>query len=291
MMIQCFVKGEYDTIFDIAQKPRLISVSKIDSHHAIHTRMLHSHEDLLEILFVRSGRSVYVVDGEQYPIQEGDIIICNAGILHDEVTEKSEDLNTYCITLTNVKIEDLPENFLCEPDVNPCVPCGEYKDMMEQLYASVYELVASDKPGVEEVCDYLARAVLRLAYQIVQERSERSPGKDSGSVALGREIKQYIDTHYDENLDLDVLANMFHLSPTHVSHVFKKTIGYSPIQYMLRRRLGEAQNLLIHTDYSITGIASMVGYDNPSHFTNMFVKNVKMSPGEYRKSYTNRKKK
>lgn len=290
-MIQCFVKGEYDSIFDNEQTPRLISASKIDAHHSIHTRMLHAHEDLLEILFVRSGKSVYVVDGEQFPIKEGDIIICNAGILHDEVTEKSENLNTYCVSLTNVKVEDLPDNFLCDANVNPVISCGEYKEMMEQLYANVYELVASDKPGVEEVCDYLARAILRLAYQIVQEQSALAPGKDSSSAILGRQIKQYIDTHYDEDLDLDDLANMFHLSPTHVSHVFKKAIGYSPIQYMLRRRLGEAQNLLIHTDYSITAIASMVGYDNPSHFTNMFVKNVKMSPGEYRKNYTNRKKK
>lgn len=163
-MIQCFLKGEYDSVFESGYTPRLISVSKIDFRHSVHTRMLHAHDDLLELLFVRSGSGVYVVDGEQYAIREGDLIVCNAGILHDEVTEKSENLNTYCITVTNVKLEDLPENFLCDRNTNPCIPCGEYKEQMEQLYAGVYEMVVSDKPGVEEVCDYLSRAILRLAY-------------------------------------------------------------------------------------------------------------------------------
>ena len=61
--------------------------------------------------------------------------------------------------------------------------------------------------------------------------------------------------------------------------------GYSPIQYLLRRRIGEAQTLLITTDYSITQIAGMVGYDTQSYFNMQFTKNVGISPKKFRQNY------
>ncbi|MBR3866475.1 MAG: helix-turn-helix transcriptional regulator, partial [Butyricicoccus sp.] len=53
----------------------------------------------------------------------------------------------------------------------------------------------------------------------------------------------------------------------------------------LRRRIGEAQTLLITTDYSITRISEMVGYDTQSYFNLQFTKHVGMPPNKYRKNY------
>lgn len=61
--------------------------------------------------------------------------------------------------------------------------------------------------------------------------------------------------------------------------------GYSPVQYLLRRRIGEAQTLLITTDLSITRIAEMVGYDTQSYFNLQFTKNVGMPPNKFRQNY------
>ena len=61
--------------------------------------------------------------------------------------------------------------------------------------------------------------------------------------------------------------------------------GYSPIQYLLRRRIGEAQTLLITTDYSITENAGMVGYDTQSYFNMQFTKHVGMPPKKFRQNY------
>jgi transcriptional regulator GlxA family with amidase domain len=71
-----------------------------------------------------------------------------------------------------------------------------------------------------------------------------------------------------------------------MSHTFKETTGYSPIQYIMRRRIGEAQTLLITTNHSITMVANIVGYDNSSYFNKIFTKNVGMTPKRYRECYT-----
>lgn len=69
------------------------------------------------------------------------------------------------------------------------------------------------------------------------------------------------------------MGEALHISPYYLSHVFKQMSGYSPVQYLLRRRIGEAQTLLITTDLSITRIAEMVGYDTQSYFNLRFTKN------------------
>mgnify|MGYP002224503495 CR=1 FL=1 len=55
--------------------------------------------------------------------------------------------------------------------------------------------------------------------------------------------------------------------------IFKEETGFSPMQYVTRRRIGEAQNLLINTQLSITEIAANVGYNNSNYFQNVFKKN------------------
>ena len=88
-----------------------------------------------------------------------------------------------------------------------------------------------------------------------------------------------------EPITLQSMGEALHISPYYLSHVFKQMSGYSPVQYLLRRRIGEAQTLLITTDLSITRIAEMVGYDTQSYFNLQFTKNVGMPPGKFRQSF------
>ncbi|HFP9935524.1 TPA: myo-inositol utilization transcriptional regulator ReiD, partial [Escherichia coli] len=57
-------------------------------------------------------------------------------------------------------------------------------------------------------------------------------------------IKAYIDHNFYEPIRLDALATKFNVSPYYVSHEFKRRYGYSPMDYLIKRRLGEAQSLL-----------------------------------------------
>ena len=93
-------------------------------------------------------------------------------------------------------------------------------------------------------------------------------------VDLGIEIRREGITM--EPTTLEQMGKALNMSPYYLSHVFKEMSGYSPGQYLLRRRVGEAQTLLITTDYPITKIAEMVGYETQSYFNLQFTKNVGM---------------
>jgi YesN/AraC family two-component response regulator len=106
---------------------------------------------------------------------------------------------------------------------------------------------------------------------------------------LGHLIQSYIDKHYKENISLQDIADEMNMNHYYMAHVFKSTTGYSPMQYVIRRRIGEAQSYLLSTDKTVTEIAYIVGYNSASNFNNSFKKMVGMSPQRYREFWRNQR--
>lgn len=286
-MIQCFARQNFTSAFAGAKTPRLLSASKIDAAYSRHPRILHKHENLLEILLVRGGSGTYIVDEKRYAIQKGDIVICNRAVLHDEDPAESKEISTYCCALSDVEVAGREKNCLIPAGACPVVPSGAMFQPLEDLMRLIYALLSSDAESNGESCAHLGAALVSLVARIVQRHGGGLPAaKRSGGDALAARVKAYVDNRYDEPLTLRAISGAFHINPYYLAHLFKDSTGYSLMRYILRRRIGEAQSLLIATDYSITQISGMVGYGNPSHFNVLFAKYVGMSPTAYRRTYT-----
>ena len=236
-MIQCFVKKEYEAPFGLTQMPRLFSVSRTDEKASAHPRVMHAHDDLVEIVLVRGGESRYFVGGTPYEARRGDLFIFNSRVVHDEPSGPDRPVATSSLALGGLAVPGLRENTLIAEDSCP-------------------------------VC-----------------RLTAAEGSTHSGNAFAQRIKDYIDKHFADEFSLQQMADALHVSPYYLAHICKEVTGYSPLQYVLRRRIGEAQTLLITTDLPVTRIASQVGYDNPSHFNAQFSKAVGMAPRTFRKEY------
>lgn len=64
--------------------------------------------------------------------------------------------------------------------------------------------------------------------------------------------------------------------------MFKRATGLSPSQYFIRLRMSRARHLLLETDLSIIDIGLDVGYSSPSHFSQVFRREVGVTPSAYR---------
>lgn len=102
---------------------------------------------------------------------------------------------------------------------------------------------------------------------------------------MSTRIKDYIDAHYLEDLKLPDIAAALHINPYYLSHTFKALTGVSPMSYIIRRRIDEAQSLLLTTNLTITAIAIECGYNNSNYFQSVFKNIVGMTPGKYRKMW------
>lgn len=94
--------------------------------------------------------------------------------------------------------------------------------------------------------------------------------------------KSFIDQHYNQPLNLECIASQASFSPYHFLRLFRQTFDETPHQYLTRRRIERARELLTTTDYSITEVCLEVGYESLGSFSTLFRKVVGHSPQHYR---------
>ncbi len=97
----------------------------------------------------------------------------------------------------------------------------------------------------------------------------------------------YIQQHYDQpKISLSDVAEVAHLSPSHLAHILKETLGVSYKQYLTAQRMDAAKRLLQTTEWTIDVIAEQVGYPNVTNFYRLFQRETGQTPSAYRKQDT-----
>ena len=105
------------------------------------------------------------------------------------------------------------------------------------------------------------------------------------------DICNYIQSHIQDDLTTDLLAKEFHISKTQLYYLFKEAIGMTAIDLLNESRISCAKNYLLNSDYSIEMISELAGYHTLSVFSRGFKLATGLSPQQYRKEKTDRKKK
>ncbi|MGI6007635.1 MAG: AraC family transcriptional regulator, partial [Ruminococcus sp.] len=287
IMILSFAKKNIPISFEEGYTPRLLTASNITVGFSQHPRILHNHDDRLELLFIRTGSGSYIVGDECFDIKPGNIIVCNPGVLHDELPEHNRHLSMLSLAVTNLKIKDLPKNHLIPDTVKPILRMDKSMVLMESIFQSIFDSLTFGSESSQETNIYLTQALLSLVLHAFEEygRPAQNHFDSKDGSSLLHDIKQYIDENYAEKLSIPQISEKFFISQSYLSHLFKKKLGFSPMQYIARRRIGEAQSMLVLSDKSVTDIAIEVGFDNLSHFNVQFKKYVGLSPMTYRKKY------
>lgn len=101
--------------------------------------------------------------------------------------------------------------------------------------------------------------------------------------AVSRTIR-YVELHYAEHITLDMVAGNVYLSPSYLSSLFKKVLGFSFNEYLNTVRITEAKHRLSRGWDSVTEIAYAVGYESQSYFSKVFKRMTGMSPSEYQRA-------
>jgi transcriptional regulator GlxA family with amidase domain len=84
---------------------------------------------------------------------------------------------------------------------------------------------------------------------------------------------------------VEAVARKLEISQAHLTRLFDRHFGVSPLQYYRRLRMEVAASRLINSTASVKEIAWELGYSNPFHFSRSFKRFAEMSPVEYRRQY------
>lgn len=133
------------------------------------------------------------------------------------------------------------------------------------------------RPGGES-----AAVALLIELLVTMYRDDTRWGRNAGDSPMAR-LLTYIHANYTEALTLEELAERCAMSPTHLSHRFRREIGRPLFAYINEVRIDRACVLLKRSDMPVVEVAYAVGYNSLSFFNRYFRRVTGDSPTEYRR--------
>jgi len=134
---------------------------------------------------------------------------------------------------------------------------------------------------VDAVATQICIQILRRYATVVFRESRSTTGL---SPMQSKMVADYIEVNLDQQLTLDELAEVAHVSSSHFLRQFKLRFGCAPHCYVIQRRLACAERLLAKTTLPIKEISAKSGFSDQSHMTRVFQRFLKTTPNAYREA-------
>lgn len=154
---------------------------------------------------------------------------------------------------------------------------------LEALYRHFLLTGNWDDPASQMMLSSASTMVMLHMLRQYSQLQWQTPGSRGGlAPAVLRRVKARIDAQLGEPLTLADLAMEAGLSEFHFSRMFRQSEGMAPHQYVMKRRLAQAEQWLRHSSRSITDIALACGFSSASHFSQRFRAEYGITPSALR---------
>lgn len=264
---------------DIKNDVPIITVNKAAYDGNITMKGFHYH-DGYEIYYLVKGVRNYIIDGEHFTLNKGDVALIKPGVLHRTAGGAFE---RFLINFTKPYMEYF---FTCKA-MSILLSCFENKTItipadrrteIRILFEKIFDLLEDGKE--EKTFTYFAD-VLNLLVQ-VSEQKNLSTEKITTEGKIVAEILNYINEHYNEIENITQISDNFFITKSHLCRIFKNVTGISVIEYLNRIKIKQSCYLLENTEKSITDICTECGFNSSVYFCKLFKKIMNITPTEFR---------
>lgn len=241
--------------------------------------MPHLHREL-ELVCMLGGESVAYADSTRCVLQAGDVFLTFPNQIHSYETYTDE---RYVIFMLRPDLmPELMDTFNIGLPESPVVKGFLNTPRMRELLDLLTAACEKSKNGTPYVNSLRRGYLLAFFSELLAHMSvRRLPVGDSGAL---RDIVSFCAQNYSENLSLSMLEEHLHLNKYYISHLFSGKLGIRFNDYINSLRISEACKLLGNSDLSVTEISERVGFNTLRTFNRAFVKQIGLSPSEYRRS-------
>jgi AraC-like DNA-binding protein len=272
--------------------PNLFRMSHRNETMQQHWKMLHAHQGI-ELLYIYSGLGEIAVERQTFSLQPGTLVWFQPYQLHRVEVPPISD-SSYI--RTNVTFNPhLAESYLAPyPELRAFFLRAWKGNLSQQVFQlagdtriadymdDYYKYVRLDgKENEEERLLFLIGLLRLLKLQVFPAEIAEFKATERTSRHIERMI-DWLENHYSKPFHLDKMGRDLHLSPYHISHLFKQYTGTTVSDYLSMRRIREACSLLANTDMSIGEISLEIGGFSTSYFCQLFKKHKGMPPQHYR---------
>ena len=165
---------------------------------------------------------------------------------------------------------------------------GDGQDIISKIFEA-YRINCSNIHNIEAarldalIEEYTAKQDLDILNQIISLVRNAHISLYNNENDIVNKICDFIIKHLEDSCSLEDIANALHFSKHYLRHLFKKATGVSIVDFKIAQRIKKAKLLLKTGDFKIMEIAEACGFETSSYFSEVFMKEVGVSPKDYRK--------
>lgn len=235
--------------------------------------------DSWQLLYIHAGKGILRDDrGNVRQINCGEMILLRPGVWHSYCPDPETGWEEFWIGFKGPVIEERAKNGFFEKTVyNVGV-----RENIASLYNEAVQVAIQEKASYQQ---YLAGVVNLLLGMAVYHDMNMAVSSDYIAEKIDS-AKAMMRSHFHENIELEDIAKETGMSYSWFRKKFREYTGISPARYILGLRIQEACRLLVESPFSIKEIAWKLNFDDSSYFSSMFLREVGMSPKEYREKFT-----
>ncbi len=250
----------------------------------------HMHSQI-ELNFVLTGQMTYWFDGRELTVDEGRLCLF-WGMIPHQVIDRSEGTRFVCLYVPMSVFLGLANLSRFRDAVfrGAMIEALEIRSWDSDIFQRWREeLLAGDENLTEIVRNELTARVLRIERDGWRDLREEGSAiasfsaSDSERVEHIERMLRFIAEHALENISAEDVGRAVGLHPNYAMSIFKRAVGHTINQAIVRHRLDTAQSLLISTDLSITDVAFESGFGSVSRFYEAFSERFVEKPTAFRR--------
>lgn len=254
------------------------------------TYFFHNH-DGYELTLVLNGKLNFLMDKHSYILTRGDLILIPPHVFHGSFTRTPDEYQRIVISIREPMMKELSSQLT---NLSVCffhAPAFEAniihlsESEIKQYCGFAYQL-DSALPSDGFGSDILSLSYIRqlLVHTNRFASSTATPKYRNHMSKLMTETFQYINDHLTGEITLQGIADHVHHNGTYVNRLFKQETGTTLQQYIIAKRIALAQKYL-RESYSPCDACFMSGFNNYSHFSRTFTKQIGKSPRQYQSQF------
>lgn len=256
-----------------------LSVYTQDFIHATSDMVpIHWHDEI-QLTWIISGSLEYRVNNTSFLLTPNTLLFVNPHQLHTSKTV-DQDTQSLCINFNNSLFIDYVQTHFINPLIqNPALSYAMLPLQPGQQQKLKHFTEMDDTPLHHlEVLTF----IMEILEQLLPLTDEKAMPVNKKELALFYAMIEYIHTNYQESLTVVDIAKQAFTNKNRCTALFNKYASTSPIKYLNNYRLNQAKDMLLQTTQSVSDISLAVGFNQLSHFIELFRVNYGLSPLKYR---------